>query len=503
MENKTEYDFNIKHQLNYHVIPFAYSLKYKQANICYKEKCEGKLWRLCDIGDENLLKHINNLINVKNDESGIARRYILDQKGRSKIGIPTNTQYKFTLTTGKGDKYKLIIESIELILFETNIGFVIIKLKYPDQFNGQAIDIDTLININYNVKHLNISKTKLEYTIKKSKDEKEDKSLCFNDIIDAVTKDLHVTTYFENNDKIKAHSTLLYNALVLDKAPSIDDFENNKELIRTFLFRMRRVFKESYKASENELFMGDDFETLQLFENIYWGASLEGIACLCYEVEDEVTNKFIDSNYIHKLENSYFLLYILILHIRYSLMNFSIRSAFLPKTIEECVKLEKDKCSVTISKLEEEISFFKLRCTFKDVSNVTHQKKLYGLMWKIHNINELLDELDSQIKTLSVMSNLRERQVEKEEKAKREIEKNNQEKKENRFKDTLVGITTTFTILSAIANIGKIAESFEKIYFRTQTWIELTVTVIIFVCAVVFLTWYPVYIIRKRSKKIE
>lgn len=500
MENEIEYDSNIKHQLNYHIIPFAYNLDYEEAKKCYQEKCDEKLWRTLDMGDENLLKHINNLINVDNNDSEIAHRYILEQKGRGKIGIPNSKDYKFNLKAGKNSSYKIIIDSLEVILFETQIGFVILKLIYPNQSEGEAIDIDTIININYIIKHLNISENKLEYIIKKSKNEEEARSLHFRDIINTITNDLNVKTYFENYNEIKAHSTLGYSAIVLDKALS-KDFDENKQLIGTNLFRMRRVFKESYKIAENQLFIDNNIETLQLFQNIYWGASLEAVACICYEVDDEITNRFINSNYINRLENSYFFLYILILNMRYSLIYFSILSSLLPKNIDECIEVEKkkDNCIITISKLEEKISFFKLRCVFRDVSNVTHQKHLYELIWKINNINELLEELDSEIKALAIMSNLRKKQEEKEEKAKEEKAKKMQEKKENKFKDLLIIITTTFTILSLIANIGKIAESIEKVVSRTQSWIELGISVIIIIIAFIFICLYIKYLNGKKN----
>lgn len=474
---------NIESQLNIHIIPFAYKQSFDDTIETLKSLCdESKLWEMKDIGDNNLLDHIKNLISVDNNcKSTIGKKYTLTQKGRGKLlNLSNNWNEELNFKDQYKNEFKISIEGIDLFLFESQIGFLTLKISdktLQSSAENQDIisEIDSVIKLNYSIKHLIYEDNELYWNKKISKTETKTFKSSFLDIVCKLTSNLSILTFFDghisDSDKnMSPNKTIVYSNLILNKCIS-------EEEIYKKLYYMRRVFKDSYRIPHYELNDKENSEVYKIFENIYWGIAQEGVASIAYYDSENIRNEeFIKNNHLNNLENSYLYLYIIILNIRYSLLRISLLCAELPKEINKCIEIEKNEKNedLTISKIEEIMSFFRLRGIFREVSNVTHQNNLYKKMWSIYNIDILLEELDSQIKVLSVVTSIKKAKIEKElllqeeleGKNKQAAEKENNRKREElekRISDLVVIITTLFASISTISSTDSVADITHRI----------------------------------------
>lgn len=452
-------------QVNYHIIPFAFNKSYQEV---IKIMNKNKNWnsKAIEVNGERLLEHVNHLVSLDPSlKDSIAAKYELKDGNCREYGLLNKDNIKYKIhSTKKAIDFN--IKSIDLYLFKTQVGFIALDVVFIDN------DIDNIIEGNYLLKELkreSTKKTYLSYERKVSKDEKIDVDLRIKDLILQITEKFDVITYFEyknssdngNKQNQILNNSLVYNAVLLKNEDQNGDFYIDKAQVKEYLFRMRRSFKASYKSGTLESNIIGNDEIIEVFENSYWGVSLEGICNIVYNVNDNVTNEFFKTQYFEdnkknkkssKLKNIYFCIYLMALHQRYSLLYFSILSSRLPESINECRKLVKEGHEMSIYNLKEKMAFFTLKCSYTDISNVTHKAKLYDSIRRSLRIERLMKELDFEINALSTLTELIE-----------EEERREEDKRRNRFNDHIVKITTLFTVIATIAASNDLAEVSKKI----------------------------------------
>ncbi|MEN8905610.1 MAG: hypothetical protein ABF289_06580, partial [Clostridiales bacterium] len=104
-------------------------------------------------------------------------------------------------------------------------------------------------------------------------------------------------------------------------------------------------------------------------------------------------------------------------------------------------------------KLKEKMIMFNLRCSFRHVTNVTHHSKLYEMIRKNLQIEELMGELHSELSMLSAM-------IEMEYHNENEIKKETENKKQNRFNMVIILATTAFVMVSTAADAWSVLNVF-------------------------------------------
>lgn len=215
------------------------------------------------------------------------------------------------------------------------------------------------------------------------------------EFVNKITKRFNVQTFFTN--KNNPENCLVFNSVVIDNKPE-------KNRLEEYLFKMRRSFKDTYRPSPTEFDVEYNDQILQMFENSYWGVSLEGIGNIAYGSKES----FLAQNYQGNLKRTYMYMYILGLHKRYALLYLSILTSRLPNTVKELIKYEKIHKENILHTFKEKIVFFKFRCVFTEISNITHQAKLFDIIEETLRIKPLLDEMESEIEALTSMLEMKE-----------------------------------------------------------------------------------------------
>lgn len=476
VEKQTALNVNLNKSKTVFIIPFT--LKEDFTNL--HETLVKSDWDIPKkVSRKNILEHVKNLIQFDYDSFGngtIGREYILKDESREKYKLPVNTSHKFYLLTKKGD-YIFKVNKVSIFLFETKIGFLTFEIIHTNK------SLEQIVSTNYYIKHLHhLYHSQLlnqkEYYLARNNaqvpsDRVEESPLTMSSIAMNLLEPIGVDRYFssENNEP---ESAIVYNSLMIDE--TFEGVEGKEKLLGEYLFKLRRTFKESYKPAPNELMLDKNPQIIQLFENSYWGVSLEGFTNVIHLTNDHVTNEFFNGNYQSNLAQSYFYLYIIALHQRYALLALNSRAQDMPKS-EQLSVADFEK----IQKLRKEINYFILRSFFKHVSSITHQQALYEKIEKCLQIEALKEDLRLELDALSSVAELQQYYRLKEQEAdrrrlreqrdlQRERDKEEQERKDKledqrkeKHADIFLIWSTVFVVFSAITGTWSvIADLFIK-----------------------------------------
>jgi hypothetical protein len=399
----------VKSQTTYLIIPFGFkhelsrTLDLINLNRDIFEPAENEV-------RDHFFDHIECLVKSNADlQMSIGQKYTLKHAKRKEMGLPPNTNSRLELIV-KDNKLAIIsIEEIHLYLFESQVGFLTIKICFtPDT------SLDHIIEANYYLKKFIQRDIQLKF--KTGPNIEDTKGVILGDLISELTSTLDVATFFEA-DKQKPTKALIFSSSLLNYS-----FQDREQL-NASLFRISRGFKSSYLPNKMALQTNTSQGLLSLFQNSHWGVAFEGLANIV-EHADEKTNRFFDSNYSSNLEKTYFYMYILTLHQRYGLLNFSIQVSELSRRYEELTKNPIEQLDY-VTKVYQKLVAFKLRSTFSQVSNVTHQDELYAEMRSVLKIDILLKELHFEMDTLNSLMEIaaKREQLKREEITKHENER--------------------------------------------------------------------------------
>ncbi|MDQ0416199.1 hypothetical protein J2Z48_000363 [Croceifilum oryzae] len=383
----------VERQITKMMIPFAYNAPYRELTKDLEEEVgretDGKVWRVKNISGKRLFHHIDRLI--QSDPSGnqsIGSRFVLTQNGCTEYDLPNKNQI---ISFGHKDyEYELYIREVSLILFETQIGFVTFSIAYP---KGQ--DLSDLIQHNYYVKQFLQSSERLVRKLRKNNQYPVQCNLgrCMHQIF----KQVQITTLFESRYG-STKNVLVYNAITLEE---MDQPSDHREFMKS-LYLLSRTYHEVHNPPRIELH--EDEETMRIFQNSYWRVSVEGIAHVCHLTNNKDSNEFLLGENQQNLNSNYFYMYVLTLHQFYSLQYFSILASHLPHQLDG----QEKQAFVEVRELKKRMVFFTLRCSFKQISRITHIARLYEMVRRSYRIEELMDELHLELDAMTTMLEMEE-----------------------------------------------------------------------------------------------
>ena len=466
---------------SYLLVPFKYRGDFNQTADSLGAEKEGGLsyWREESLKTQRFYEHIDRLIACDDCDSkeikNLGRKFRLkENEGRAYLRKQTLKKQDFMGVMGrKNERYTYCskkitfdfdIEAVELYLFQTQIGFLVYKITYPDGENRGSRknrtydegDIRELVEKIYYLKKLYNGQKNIQLSLKTSKDTQKTFDLNLSELSEGLLSfaEMTVETYFESSNR-HPHQALVYTGVSLEEPWEEEEALEN-------LFYLRRSFKKSYLISKEETRTISE-EVYKPFENIYWGVSMEGLAGIAYKSDQ---SPFSTEGFLNRCEGSYFYLYILALHQRYALINFSIEASKLGQNHRNKLEALKD--------LKEKLLNFHLQWMFKHLSNITHYTVLYEKMKASLRIEEALEELNSEIHLLSEMEQLRKEEIlyEKEEAM---------DKLEKSFHRNVALITGVFVVLQTSAAIISIleVELLTSVAAETRLWIYIVLQTLI------------------------
>lgn len=448
------------------ILPLVYKKAFEK--VCADlEPCG---WREDALTTRNLFFHIRSLIGKEPRNERIGRIFSLQE--RLKYGLQNNATSEYILKGGDFSA-SFYLDKIQLVLFETQTAFLVFQIKLRENATLEELTLG-----GYYLKKIRGEEIEVSFAKKISKDQTERVKTALNELAKQLLSPLDVETYFETEQE-PPRQAFIYSAAILS-AESFKAMRDNNELRRA-LFELRRSFKKSYKPAPKEFDLENNPDVLRLFDNIYWGISLEGVASLAFYVGEKETDEFVKS-FMGKLSTSYFYILLLALHQRYALLKYNIDAA----------KIEKAKHGDLrkISDLQEQIAWFQLRAMFAHISSNTHYTLLYERLCAVFRIKELAAELLDEIRTLAILSRLKQDASQKEkerEEQKRREEKREREKKLEKIFITLSTLLVGVSLASDGLQSGMTAvldaifgNGFAEIYKTRVSWLIFGLTGLLF-----------------------
>ncbi|WP_066502214.1 hypothetical protein [Abyssisolibacter fermentans] len=503
------------------MIPFSYENTYAKLleTIEFKKNDKGVCcWRKEEIKTERFYEHIDNLIASSGYESlesdnyckNVGQKFVLDQNnGRNffhqrryksiDVGVkeantpivPAQNKDQLTFNDEKNGDFNFSIESIEMYIIETNIGFINYKMRYFNKENNQKkddkIEVDQLIDYIYRLKKLySFNDGNIELHKRIGKDQYIKFRFCMASLTQSIISDtgIKVKTFFESQQQ-KPRQALIYTGVLLE-----EEIKQKKSL--EYMFYLRHGFRHNYNISHTEYSIQNNEEVFSPFENILWGVSMEGCGALAFPMENN-NDDFITQGFLERAQHSYFYMYLLALSQRHSLINFSIEASTLPSKL----KIEDDpqqKIKV-INNLKERIAFFNLKWMFKHLSNISHYVKFYELLRRNLRIEEVLTELDFELSILSQMIRFAEEEVKEKELKDRELEKEKEEERQKTFNKLILIITSLFAIIQTTGSLWPLIDGYKRIISSGNK------SIIFIIIEVIFVLVFLILIVQAVSKR--
>lgn len=461
---------------SYQIVPFMFEGNInKIVDIYNKDKEMQRNWfRPQKTSAEYLLTYVNNLISNDDKENGsIGIVFQLDMRKHNyeRLGIPRSSKGEKILYYNS-NKYSFTYNFIKIYLFESNVGFLVYSLDFGDK-------ADNIINGNSAFKKYNHSRANESYEdiIKSRKDKieyEENKRKVNKDAISYQRKELEKLEEYEETLKSAKRSNLV-KELIETLGIDVKSFFTNsnepdyshmltylrlpkevaKENIERYLFQLKGGVTDSCKPTLKDLDLDNADGNIHLYDNYWWGASIECVTCISKDTEDEKSNGF-NTSFGGTIQDVYLYIYIIMLHMRYGLLKYIIEASNISKEVTEVVNNKEEVEKLNL--LQKKIIQFDFRGIFNEISNMSAHIQISDMIREKLRIESLNNELQSQIENLSRLTDIYTEKIENKHKSRIEIIFQS-------LAVVLAGLALSTYVRDSVESIlGVCSREFDKIY---------------------------------------
>lgn len=347
------------------------------------------------IGFENveLRKGLSDLFSKEDNKSRIMYGYRVDRNVHQYLSLPrriSDTIQFYCRSKNRVEPYQVKIADISLYLFESGVGFI------EAEFEHQNNNVEELIACNYFMSEIGdnnnyfVASQQIWREEKKTK-EKIEIRFTLKELLEKVLVHIPgVTDFYSGKEWETAYKKgIVYSYILMDAKP-----ENFEEL----LFNMKQNYKSSYKAPKRYVELQDDPTVLQQFENSYWVSSYNGATNISIKTNDKTTNEFFEHNFYAGMHNVYFILFLAVLHQKYTLLKLMWEMGELDR-LENDFRIMKEQLDKT-KIYQTEAAYLRFRDFFKFPSYIQHINEYYDLLYRTLNIEELYKDFSQDLKNI-------------------------------------------------------------------------------------------------------
>lgn len=371
------------------IFPFTYDKdKLNVEKICFTDKKGNKqnLFKTTSIKGTYLRDGLDLLLDANGGSTKIADCYLLSPNYRSYYDLPSNKGKPMTFYARNDQMqgYSVSMEDVCLYLFESGVGFVDIECVFP-QCTLQSCE-----TLNYFISEVKSEANvfKWEKTSRNAQTgelEKAEISFAVQQLLSRISRD--VSADGEDGCLKYGYYTakpLVYSYVLLSEKP-----DNMSEL----LFHLAKNYKDSYK------FSGDAaVATLHPFDNAYWACSVNGAVNVSCLTGDATTDSFFTHDFVSKMHDTYFLLFINVTHQRYALEGMLGKMGQLDSIVSDF-----DIMQAQLKKAEAyeaEAHNLKFRVFFNHPSTIQHINDYYDTLKRVLAVNALYDSFSTDLANL-------------------------------------------------------------------------------------------------------
>ena len=379
---------NILKQYTKFVFPFQYEqglVSPQKAKIENKKGVKLDVFEPFSVRTESLREGIELLLSQDGGKTKIADCYRLNINCRRSFLLPPkkNETLDFVDRQTDSSASKVAITDVKVYLFESSVGFFEVEVEYS------AKEIPEYISLNYFICEAKSDKNYFVYHEKvwdpdTKTNEIKDVTFTMGELIGNVLGSMSDTA-----DAVKfvyqKSKPIIYSHLLVDEKP--DDFN---ELLQ----HLSKNYKQSYKFDDS----CTKIKTFHPFENSYWTSSLNGTVNISFLTDDDTTNEFFANNFYTKTRDTYYFLFLNILHQRYAINRVMGKMGDLDRLSNDYFVME-DELKLA-RQYEAEAINLKFRAFFKYPSTVEHMNGYYDMLYDAFQVAPLYDSFSSDIKSL-------------------------------------------------------------------------------------------------------
>ena len=398
-------DATIVHNFVELLFPFVYERNDVKINEIMVDKASGlnPAFVPIDQGSQNLRPGLREMLFRRVVDAGnepgsentasIADCYSLVKNARTAFGLPNNntTALKFfprspqakSISRGGVDGYDVYIDGVRIFLFESGVGMIDISCIYKSD------NITDYINCNYFISEIKAKENTFEFT----KGPKESATVISFSVADFVQRLMDAVAGItvedgRHTDRIECtlEKGIVYSYLLLDKP-----VDNTDDL----LFHLKKNYKASYQYPRNGYKSG----VLQQFENSYWATSANAAVNYSFLTGQDDTDKFFKGEFKDRLIDTYFTLFLHVLHQRFALIKFKSDMAELD-VFKNDYQLMKSQLKA-VQKYQREAERLKFRSFFALPSYTEHVNDYFMLIYRTFKIAMLYNSFDEDLQSLN------------------------------------------------------------------------------------------------------
>lgn len=334
---------------------------------------------------ESLREGLELLLSERGGKSKIGECYKLSINCRKEFSLPPRKEelLSFVYRQSGGDVAKVAITEVKFYFFESQIGFAEVECAY------ESDDIDEYIALNYFISEVKSDKNEFIYHEKVWNEETrqstiEDRKFLMIDLLKQLarkaSKKENAIEFINENAK-----PMVYSYLLVDEKPAD---------MPVLLQYLAKNYKQSYK------FEASCVKTQQLhpFENSYWTGSLNGAMNLSYLTGDAITDHFFLDDFYVKAKNTYYFLFLNILHQRYAINKVMGEMGKLDSLSNDYYVMENQLKEAR--RCEAEAINLKFRAFFKCPSFVEHVNEYYDMLYRAFEVGAMYDNFSTDIASL-------------------------------------------------------------------------------------------------------
>ena len=369
------------------IFPFTYEKEHVapgKAILMSKKGAQISIFEPFSQSTEALRDGLDALLSQEGGASKIADCYRLNINCRRDFNLPPRKNEQLSFISRQSDEVmKVAITDLKLYFFESSVGFAELECEY------ESDSLDEYIHLNYFIGEAKSDKNRFIYHEKVWNEEKKDNEVndrffTVESLLDSVFAKLSL-----QKDAVKLNyrksKPMIYSYVLLDQRP-----ENMGEVIHN----IANNYKLSYKFDDSCA----KVKTLTPFENSTWAASLNGVVNVSFLTGDEITDSFFTSDFLVKTRNTYFFLYLNIIHQRGAVIRLMGEMGQLDR-LENDYYVMDDQLRIA-RRYEMEAINLKFRAFFRCPSTYDHINNYYDMLYSAYQIGDYYDHFSADMSNL-------------------------------------------------------------------------------------------------------
>jgi len=377
------------------IFPFLYDKKSAagvgEVIVSTKKGIQYKLFQSIGFEHIELRKGLTDLFSSEENKSKIMYGYRIDKNMREQVGLPkkvTESISFFCRAKECSEPYEVEIVDVVLYLFESEIGFVEVEFKHHTD------EMEKIISCNYFLSEIGDSKNyfvieQKNWCEESQRIEIQEKRVTLAELLKRVLDHIPGVVDFYSGlpwERVYKKGITYSYVLLSERAENFDEL----------LFRLRLNYKESYKAPVSDI--KTEPLLLQQFENSYWVSSYNGAANVSIKIDDPVTNSFFENDFYIKMKNEYFILFLAVLHQRYTILKLMWKMGELDR-MDLDYKAMKEQL-IGVRKYQAEAASLKFRDFFRFPSYIQHINTYYEYLYKTLCVEEMYINLTQELSNI-------------------------------------------------------------------------------------------------------